>query len=301
MWFFCGTVPPIATSLHSRAYNNVWWKTSHPLILTEDPGIPLTTHALRYIAERRYTDDTVATHTAELSKAAAGSGRTIKVKEALEALFCEHDLEMSSDGEDEDTTHVGYGPQLLDVGATVRALVTYSSNKRKRSVPSSNQQMAEEEQDASAVDQDLEELQTFQQMGATAVQCNWCEKWRFVCVCFHIVPEISQEDGTTTFECHELQWCDGSAVGLSCQSYEQDFHPPNPKDTFAKDQGSAETEMKNFFEWWSKTSDTPEVEESDISVYRENYWEYLAHIGTVVPEGFADHPIHTLKVEDLGK
>ena len=61
---------------------------------------------------------------------------------------------------------------------------------------------------------------------------------------------------------------------------------------------------KKICEWWNLTSgnDTPVVtEETNMDVFREHYWEYLAHMGTLVPEGFADHPMHTLKVEDLGK
>ena len=181
----------------------------------------------------------------------------------------------------------------------MRALATMDcTNKRKRSEPFENEQLAHE---VSPEIQQLEKLPTFQEQGAEGVQCSWCEKWRWLCPAFHIVPQATEEDGCTTFECHELLWHDGTSVGLSCESYEQDFHPPNPKDKFAKHVGRAETEMKNFFDWWTKSSDTPTVDESDISLYRDHYWEYLAHIGTLVPEGFADHPKNTLKVEDLGK
>jgi hypothetical protein len=301
VWFFVASTPEIATSAGSRMFNNVWWKSSHALMLKEDPGLELTKHALKFITERRFKDDPDANTTADLTKAAS-SHKSIVVKNSLETLLRDENLEEPSEGEDDDDAYGGYGPQLVHPGEMVRLLATHNSvsNKRKQSEPTQNQQCPQEEHGPCSM-QELEAIPTFQQMGATGIQCAWCEKWRFVCPVFHIVPEISDEDGCTTFECHELKWCDGTLLGLSCESFEQDFRPPNPKDNFAKHKAGAETEMKNFFEWWSETSDTPGEDDSDISIYREHYWEYLAHTGTLVPEGFADHPIHTMTVDDLGK
>ena len=301
VWFNCAEAPKIGTSISTLAYHTVWWKKSHALLLTEDPGLQLTEHALKYVSERRYKDDPEANTTAQLSKTAS-SGQAMVVRESLNSLFREENLEAPSDGEDEDPSHGEYGFQVVDVGPLVRSLATgQQKNKRKNFEPSQNQLNPQEEQDVQENIQQLDELPTFQQMGATGVQCAWCGKWRFLSPHLHIMPESTEPEGDTTFQCHELQWCDGTLVGLSCESYEQEFQPPNPKDSFAKDKTAAETEMKNFFEWWSNTSDTPGEDDDDISVYRDNYWEYLAHIGTLVPEGFADHPINTLRVEDLGK
>jgi hypothetical protein len=268
-------------------------------MLKDEPGLELTQHALKFITERRFKDDPDANTTADLAKAAS-SHQSIVVQNSLETLFSNENLEQDSEGEEEDASFGDYGHQVVHPGEMARLLATQLSNKRKRSNPTRNQQCPQEEQGPCSIQQ-LDEIPTFQQMGATAFECSWCHKWRFLCGVFHIVPESTEEDGGTTFECHELKWSDETLVGLSCESYEQDFRPPNPKDNFAKDKGGAESEMKKFFEWWSETTETPGEDDYDISIYREHYWEYLAHTGTLVPEGFADHPIHTLTLNDLGK
>lgn len=303
----CGSVPAIATSTGTRFMNNVWWKRDHAYLLEEDPGLEIFTHGLKFITEHRFKDDPEATATADLTKKSA-SNQPITVLHALQSLLQAENLDDQSEGEEEDNTHGDYGPQPVNVGELARMYAGYASNKRKRSVPTRNeapysyvQDMLTDDQPECSLTHDLDQLQTFQEQGATAIQCAWCEKWRFVCELYHKVPESTEEDAGTTFQCHELKWNDGSHVGLSCESYEQDFRPPNPLDKYAKEKGGAESEMKNFFEWWSSSSDTPGEVDTDVSTYRENYWEYLAHTGTLVPEGYADHPIHTMKVEDIGK
>ena len=119
MWFFCKNVPSIATSVGTRAYRDVWWKADHPLILKEDPGLPITAHALKYINERvKFQDDSAANTTADLSQAAA-SGNTIEVNGSLNALLCEYDLGNESEGEEQDDSHGDYGMQRWRNGACV--------------------------------------------------------------------------------------------------------------------------------------------------------------------------------------
>ena len=304
MWFYCRGAPEIAQSPKTRALTNVWWKSSHPLVLEEDPGNPLVCHALKYLSNLRHAEDLEGQVTASLSKALS-QGTPITLQDHLSNLLTEVDLEVPSDDDEINDDFQAYGMQVLDVGALARTYATIpSNNKRKSSVLDLNQMCQEQQEHVPAHMQELADVPTFQEMGATGIQCAWCEKWRFVCANIHTVPEESEDDGSTTFECHQLEWCDGTPVGMSCESYEQDFRAPNPKDTFAKDKGFAEGETKKIFEWWNLTSgnDTPVVtEETNMDFFREHYWEYLAHMGTLVPEGFADHPMHTLKVEDLGK
>jgi hypothetical protein len=68
--------------------------------------------------------------------------------------------------------------------------------------------------------------------GVVAVQCDWCEKWRFVVPVVHgdRFTERAQTEDTVLFQCFELTWKDGTGCGVTCETPSQKFRPPNPND-----------------------------------------------------------------------
>jgi hypothetical protein len=126
------------------------------------------------------------------------------------------------------------------------------------------------------------------------MQCTWCERWRFISPEYHEIPSPAEQ-----FECWQLVWKDGVKVGLSCECEEHDWRPPNPRDPHALKR-NAETEVKNFFDFWKSTSDNPvDICSDDDEVYRANYREYMAHKDYLVHEGYADHPTNTIHLHDV--
>eukprot|EP00959_Pyramimonas_sp_CCMP1952_P475403 9504165-Pyramimonas_sp.AAC.3 len=295
----------VLDSSNSFYYPDLWWKRDHVLILKEDPGLQVTKFALGNLARSKFADDNLALQTAEASR--AGIDAQLSYEQNLHDLLLPKDIQGDS-SEEEDESKEYYPPTAIDPGQTSRGLATLiargpdaleanavqhsqvfgGGRKRKTSVPV---QIV-----AKKVKQDIEELESlpsFAELGATALSCDFCHRWRFVCPHYHDLPDMDtlEDADKFSFQCWKLNWKDGTPVGLSCESEEQSWRPLNPEDPYAMDREKAKDEMRNFFAWWASTSDDPSsVDLTDVSVYREHYWEYLAHIGTIVPEGYADLP-----------
>lgn len=285
--------------------------------MAEDPGLLLFQYGMDFLQRTKYADDTLAAETATASSTTLQKNRI-----TLDQLLTEQPLgDEDTDDEDGDgvqfaaTDH--YLPTPFNLGETVRGLATlvargpgalnpeavansnlFNTKKRKQSHP--ERRTEEVAAEVLQTIEDLHKLPTFAETGAFGVQCSWCEKWRFVSPAYHEVlgPEID----SATFECPQLRWANGDLVGISCETEEQDWRPPNPKDQHAKDPTKARIELRAFEDWWTEKQSAGEdgEDEEDLNtLFKTHYWEFLCHRGTIVPEGYADHPTHTLRLAEM--
>lgn len=327
VWFFCSSfygydVPAVSES-NSLYLPDLWWKKRHPLILSEDPGVTHFRWGLQHLRRSQANDRYEAEATAAtVLDTAQTPGRDAALRLSLLKELCDDiDLGVESEEatiEDKDTEEEPYPPCQVDIARTIQALVSFErKNKRKRGdvfkqVATGPTRVEEEldksgENDQTEVEVDETENQdTFFMMTAWALQCDWCRKWRFVSPNLHQgVTEYN--DGASGFQCATLRWCDGRPVGLSCESDEQPWQAPNPKDAFAKEDDDGEhpaiKAQESFWAWWEDNGDLDQpqtTEEERLLVYQTYYWEYLADrpalVGSVVPEGFADSSHVVFKV-----
>jgi hypothetical protein len=289
VWFFCQEHPEVAESQNTCVHPTLYWKREHAFVLKEDPGNGILEHALRYLQRSRYRGDPQAQPTASLSRK-VWSGNVPTYLELLSEVSTEDNLDCDLHTADDTLPHYGFQP--VSIGDVARVFAT--PQKRKQAQPTristSEGPSLQHHFDAyTAVDN----APNFGEAGAEAIQCTWCERWRFISPEYHEIPPPAG------FECWQLVWKDGVKVGLSCECEEQEWRPPNPQDPHAV-KLDAESEVNKFFAFWKSTSENPEdIQTDDNQVYRENYWEYLAHMDYLVPEGYADHPTNTVHLDDV--
>jgi hypothetical protein len=128
--------------------------------------------------------------------------------------------------------------------------------------------------------------------GVVAVECDWCGSWRFVVESFHgnKFTEREQTEQPVVFQCHQLEWKDGTNCGINCETKSQRFAPPNPNDPGEHPLAMAEREL---FLTWAKDYVDPQdfvvpestsTEEDKNAFYREHYWRYLWFEHKIKPE-----------------
>ena len=153
-------VPPISKTA-SFFYSNLYWKKTHALVLTVDPGLEMVQFALSYLAQSRHEEDTLACGTAT----ASWCPDKLQPKNTLQDMLTIECIgeDDSSDEEMNCETRSEYPPGLCDVSRMVRGLVTVGArganallpvalanssvlgeNKRKRTAPTFALGLAEE-------------------------------------------------------------------------------------------------------------------------------------------------------------
>jgi hypothetical protein len=316
VWFYLspafkdGCNIPNISHTNSYFYEGLWWKKDHPLILPVDPGVQSTSWALSHLSRsilgtRQESEDT------RLAIVRANTTRTATVGETLTVMLQEVEL-VTNDADDEDSDEESdneeesYPPSQIDISAAIRGIVAQNmhgpgaqgasaqANKRKRGDRTRHARTEDATDAATEVEateaaiEELDNLATFFDCEALAIQCDWCRKWRFVSNHFHEDVDKFKGMDQTDFQCHQLQWIDGESVGLSCESAEQHWQAPNPEDDNAN-KLTAQKAKASFFAWWKLKAEVPDDnQEEDLRTYQENYWEYLTDVGPLVPEGLAD-------------
>ena len=68
--------------------------------------------------------------------------------------------------------------------------------------------------------------------GVVALQCDYCDKWRFVVPSVHgdRFIERAQTEDFVLFQCFQLKWKDGTGCGVTCEIPSQKYRPPNSND-----------------------------------------------------------------------
>jgi hypothetical protein len=127
-----------------------------------------------------------------------------------------------------------------------------------------------------------------------ALQCDWCEKWRFVEPSVHRdrFTERAQAEDSVLFQCFQLNWKDGRGCGVTCETPSQKFCPPNPNDPGER---PLALEARNGFLTWARKhlhaedfvvpGSTVEEEDARGEFHREHYWRYLWFSQEIVPAG----------------
>ena len=127
-----------------------------------------------------------------------------------------------------------------------------------------------------------------------ALQCDWCEKWRFVEPSVHRdrFTERAQAEDSVLFQCFQLKWKDGTGCGVTCETPSQKYCPPNSNDPGER---PLALEAHNVFLTWARTyldaedfvvpGSTEEEEDDRGEFYREHYLRYLWFLHDIVPEG----------------
>jgi hypothetical protein len=84
-----------------------------------------------------------------------------------------------------------------------------------------------------------------------ALQCGFCEKWRFVVPTVHgdRITERAQTEDSVLFQCYQLKWMDGTGCGVTCETPSQKSCPPNPNDPGER---SFVVEARNHFLLWAR-------------------------------------------------
>ena len=130
--------------------------------------------------------------------------------------------------------------------------------------------------------------------GVVAVQCDWCEKWRFVVPSVHgdRFTERAQTEDPVFFQCFQLTMKDGKGCGVTCETPSQKFRPPNPNDPGER---LLALETRHDFLTWARThldaedflvpGNTVEEQVAGDEFYREHYWRFLWFSQDIVPEG----------------
>jgi hypothetical protein len=116
------------------------------------------------------------------------------------------------------------------------------------------------------------------------VQCDWCEKWRFLVPSVHgdQYTERAQTEDSVLFQCFQLKWKDGTRCGVTCETPSQKFCPPNPNDPGERPLAVV---ARNDFLTWAREhlhaedfvvpGNSNEEKAARVEFYREHYWRFL--------------------------